>query len=84
VLSTVIVVLLVLWLLGVSRGLFAGMSLEGTSLRPDDDASKEVYGRSMTARKIVTGNRTGAQRVEAIDAVTTVLSRGGRRSAASC
>ena len=42
-----------------SRGLFAGMSLEGTSLRPDDDASKEVYGRSMTARKIVTGNRIG-------------------------
>jgi SH3 domain-containing YSC84-like protein 1 len=40
-----------------SRGLFAGISLEGTSLRPDDDASKEVYGRSMTARKIVTGNR---------------------------
>jgi lipid-binding SYLF domain-containing protein len=34
------------------------MSLEGTSLRPDDDASKEVYGRSMTARKIVTGNHT--------------------------
>ena len=42
-----------------SRGLFAGMSLEGTSLRPDDDASQEVYGRSMTARKIVTGNRIG-------------------------
>jgi len=42
-----------------SRGLFAGMSLEGTSLRPDDDASKEVYGRSMTARKIVTGKGTG-------------------------
>jgi SH3 domain-containing YSC84-like protein 1 len=42
-----------------SRGLFAGMSLEGTSLRPDDDASKEVYGRTMTARKIVTGNRIG-------------------------
>ena len=40
-----------------SRGLFAGISLEGTSLRPDDDASKEVYGRKMTARKIVMGNR---------------------------
>ena len=40
-----------------SRGLFAGVSLEGTSLRPDDDASREIYGRSMTARKIVTGNR---------------------------
>jgi SH3 domain-containing YSC84-like protein 1 len=40
-----------------SRGLFAGVSLEGASLRPDDDASKEVYGRKMTARRIVTGDR---------------------------
>jgi lipid-binding SYLF domain-containing protein len=38
-----------------SRGLFAGASLEGTSLRPDDDATKEVYGRKMTARGIVMG-----------------------------
>jgi lipid-binding SYLF domain-containing protein len=40
-----------------SRGLFAGVSLEGTSLRPDDDASERVYGRKMTARNIVTGKR---------------------------
>jgi len=38
-----------------SRGLFAGVSLEGASLRPDDDASEQVYGRRMTARNIVTG-----------------------------
>lgn len=38
-----------------SRGLFAGVSLEGTSLRPDDDASREIYGRKITARQIVTG-----------------------------
>jgi lipid-binding SYLF domain-containing protein len=38
-----------------SRGLFAGVSLEGTSLRPDDDASEQVYGRRLTAREIVTG-----------------------------
>jgi lipid-binding SYLF domain-containing protein len=38
-----------------SRGLFAGISLEGTSLRPDNDASTEVYGRRMTAHTIVTG-----------------------------
>ena len=38
-----------------SRGLFAGVSLEGVSLRPDDDASAEVYGRKITARQIVTG-----------------------------
>jgi lipid-binding SYLF domain-containing protein len=40
-----------------SRGLFAGVSLEGTSLRPDDDATEQVYGRKMKARAIVTGNR---------------------------
>jgi lipid-binding SYLF domain-containing protein len=37
-----------------SRGLFAGVSLSGTSLRPDNDASEQVYGRKLTARRIVT------------------------------
>jgi SH3 domain-containing YSC84-like protein 1 len=40
-----------------SRGLFAGVSLSGTSLRPDDEASAQVYGRKMKARSIVTGER---------------------------
>jgi SH3 domain-containing YSC84-like protein 1 len=40
-----------------ARGLFAGVSLEGTSLRPDDEASEEIYGRKMTARSIVMGKR---------------------------
>lgn len=38
-----------------SRGLFAGVSLAGSSLRSDDDANTEVYGRKLTARRIVTG-----------------------------
>jgi SH3 domain-containing YSC84-like protein 1 len=38
-----------------SRGLFAGVSLEGTSLRPDDEASAEIYGHRVTAREIVRG-----------------------------
>ena len=38
-----------------SRGLFAGISLEGSTLRPDDDASEDVYGRKITAREIVMG-----------------------------
>jgi lipid-binding SYLF domain-containing protein len=38
-----------------SRGLFAGVSLEGASLRPDDDANTQVYGRPLTAQAIVTG-----------------------------
>jgi lipid-binding SYLF domain-containing protein len=38
-----------------SRGLFAGVSLEGASLRPDNDANTQIYGRRMTAQTIVTG-----------------------------
>jgi SH3 domain-containing YSC84-like protein 1 len=38
-----------------SRGLFAGVSLDGMSLRPDDDATEQVYGRRISARAIVTG-----------------------------
>ena len=41
-----------------SRGLFAGISLEGSTLRPDDDASADVYGRKITAREIVLGGKT--------------------------
>jgi SH3 domain-containing YSC84-like protein 1 len=41
-----------------ARGLFAGVSLEGTSLRPDDDATEQVYGRKLSARRIVTGPET--------------------------
>ena len=40
-----------------SRGLFAGISLEGSTLRPDDDANADVYGRKITARDIVLGNK---------------------------
>ncbi len=40
-----------------SRGLFAGISLEGSTLRPDDDATADVYGRKLTAREIVLGGK---------------------------
>jgi lipid-binding SYLF domain-containing protein len=42
-----------------SRGLFAGVSLEGSSLRPDNDATADVYGRKLTARQIVLGGEIG-------------------------
>jgi lipid-binding SYLF domain-containing protein len=40
-----------------TRGLFAGISLEGSTLRPDDDASADVYGRKITAKEIVLGRK---------------------------
>ena len=36
-----------------SRGLFAGVSLDGSTLRPDNSASEKVYGRKVNAREIV-------------------------------
>ncbi|HLW80862.1 MAG TPA: lipid-binding SYLF domain-containing protein [Candidatus Acidoferrales bacterium] len=42
-----------------SRGLFAGISLEGSTLRPDGDATADVYGRKLTAREIVLGGKIG-------------------------
>jgi lipid-binding SYLF domain-containing protein len=38
-----------------SRGLFAGVSPEGSTLRPDDDVTLEVYGHKFTARETVLG-----------------------------
>src|ERR1700726_4343340 len=42
-----------------SRGVFAGISLEGSTIRPDDDASADVYGHSIKAKDIVRGQHTG-------------------------
>jgi lipid-binding SYLF domain-containing protein len=42
-----------------SRGAFAGISLEGSTIRPDDDASADVYGHPMKASEIVRGEHTG-------------------------
>ena len=39
-----------------SRGLFAGISLEGATLRPDEEANRELYARDATNREILTGN----------------------------
>jgi lipid-binding SYLF domain-containing protein len=38
-----------------SRGAFAGLALEGATLRPDKDANKELYGREIANREILTG-----------------------------
>jgi len=38
-----------------SRGLFAGVSLEGSTLRQDNSANRKLYGRELSAREIVSG-----------------------------
>jgi lipid-binding SYLF domain-containing protein len=39
-----------------SRGLFGGLTLEGATLRPDVDANKELYGRDIDNKEILTGD----------------------------
>ena len=36
-----------------ARGLFAGISLEGSTIRPDNNDNRRVYGRKISAREIV-------------------------------
>src|SRR5271165_7544776 len=39
-----------------SHGVFAGISVSGATLRPDNDTNKELYGHDVTNREILTGN----------------------------
>jgi len=39
-----------------SRGVFAGVALQGATLRPDDDWNKEMYGRDISNHDIVLGH----------------------------
>jgi SH3 domain-containing YSC84-like protein 1 len=42
-----------------SRGLFAGISLEGSTLRSDGSANRKLYGRDLSAKEIVRQGKVG-------------------------
>jgi SH3 domain-containing YSC84-like protein 1 len=42
-----------------SRGLFAGVSLEGSTLRADNRANEKLYGKKVSAADIVRGGKVG-------------------------
>src|SRR5208282_3197540 len=41
-----------------ARGIFAGVSLEGSTIRPDNDANKRIYGEKISAKDIVIARET--------------------------
>ena len=43
-----------------SRGVFAGVSLEGSTLRPDGDANKRLYGKEVSATELVAESKVAA------------------------
>ena len=45
---------------GRTKGLFAGISLNGASLEPDSSADQRPYGKAVSAREIVLDNAVKA------------------------
>jgi lipid-binding SYLF domain-containing protein len=43
-----------------SKGLFAGISLEGSTLRSDGSANQKLYGRELSAKDIIRGGKVKA------------------------
>jgi lipid-binding SYLF domain-containing protein len=43
-----------------ARGVFAGVSLEGSTLRPDNDANRRLYGRDINAEQIIKESKVEA------------------------
>ena len=48
-----------------ARGLFAGVSLEGATLRVDNDSNEKIYGKPTPGRDIVLGGKIPAPKVAA-------------------
>ncbi len=42
-----------------SKGLFGGLSLAGSTLRSDDDANKNLYGKELSAKDIIVQKKVG-------------------------
>lgn len=43
-----------------ARGVFAGISLEGSTLRPDGEANRKLYGKSVNTAEIIAGSGASA------------------------
>jgi SH3 domain-containing YSC84-like protein 1 len=43
-----------------ARGVFAGISLEGSTVRADNDANKRIYGKDISAEDIITESKLSA------------------------
>ena len=57
-----------------SKGLFAGVSLEGASMDSDNDANKSLYGKELSAKDIVQGGQAAPGAAKTLDEVLTKAS----------
>jgi len=61
-----------------SRGAFAGLSLQGATLRPDKDENKKLYGKDMNNKEILSGTVSTPQ---AAGVLTSALNRAAVQNA---
>jgi lipid-binding SYLF domain-containing protein len=57
-----------------SKGLFAGVSLDGASMDSDNDANKSLYGKDRSAKEIVEGGQAPTAAAKPLDEVLTKAS----------
>ena len=60
-----------------SRGLFAGISLEGSTIRPDNKANEQIYGKKLEAKQIVLSDQASVP-AAAEQLVSTLETKTGR------
>jgi lipid-binding SYLF domain-containing protein len=56
-----------------ARGIFAGISLEGSTLRPDGEGNRDLYGREISAAEII--RESSVQAPEAGQNLNAVLQK---------
>lgn len=66
-----------------SRGLFAGVSLEGATLRPDSGENEKMYGHPVTNREILEGGMTAPRGSREFVALLTRIARPGEYNASN-
>jgi SH3 domain-containing YSC84-like protein 1 len=64
-----------------SRGLFAGVSLEGSTLRPDNRANEKLYGKKLNARNIVLENAVPTPPPAPAEKLVATLDKYGKSAA---
>jgi lipid-binding SYLF domain-containing protein len=57
-----------------ARGLFAGIALNGATLRPDEDANRELYGSKMDTRQVFESTAPKPEGARALDAALSKYS----------
>lgn len=58
-----------------ARGIFGGIALKGSTLRPDDDDNRAIYGKSVSHRDILTGKVPSPASAQGLIAALTRYSK---------